>query len=819
MNLPDLSDPQRRQTAVRIGAAVVGALALVLLFPDAYPAPVILRGALLGTGTGLLGVGLVLTYRTTRIINFSYGAMGSLGASIGVCLHVAWDVPWLLAVPIAVASGAIIGAAVERLVIRRFRDAPRLVLTVASIGLAQLLGGLGVFVPRWFDLPAVVPSFETPLSDITWNTKQVLFNGNDLVLLAIVPAVLAGLVWFLLRSEEGVAVRGMAENMNRARLLGVPVHRLSLILWAITGALAALTVVLKAPNSGIPFEAAAGPAILLPALAAAVVAGFASINGAFFAGMGLGVLDQVVQWNFADRREVTNLFFLAVIVIALLLRKKPTSRALLNDETGWKAVGVTAKLPARFAALTEVRIARVVLLALLAGVLVYIPLVGKVAQVNYATGTVIFALAALSLVVVTGWGGVVNLGQFALAGVGGITAANLIADRNADLFVVIGASAVAGAVVALVIGLPALRVLGHYLGVTTLAFAVVMEQYVVKPALHRDLFPDVFERQELWGVVDLNDERWLYALCLAFLAATALLVHNLRRSRAGRVIIATRDNERMAAAAGISATEARLAGFVLAGAIAGVAGALYAVALRSVGEASFPSSASLLLFSMAVIGGSSSIGGTIAGVVLVRWLGWMFADYQLIVTGVGLLVILMVLPGGLAQAFERVRDAFAVFFAKRHGVPLQEALDSRVGADTELEARLETGHLGGLRNQRLLEAEGIEAAYGSFQVLFGVDVTVGRGEVVSLLGTNGAGKSTLLNTIGGLLPARGGRVIFDGHDITHLPAEDIAHLGLSLMPGGRGIFPTLTVAENMRLAGWMQRHDKHGARDALDEAL
>ena len=120
--------------------------------------------------------------------------------------------------------------------------------------------------------------------------------------------------------------------------------------------------------------------------------------------------------------------------------------------------------------------------------------------------------------------------------------------------------------------------------------------------------PDRFERPDLWGVIDLDDERWLYVFALAMLVVGALLMHNLRRARAGRVIIATRDNERMAAAAGINPVEARLGAFVLSGVVAGVAGALHAVTQRSVGEGSYPASTSLLLFSMAVIGGVVSLG-------------------------------------------------------------------------------------------------------------------------------------------------------------------------------------------------------------------
>ena len=120
-------------------AGVVAALVVLAgsqLFPGSMPLGVILMGALLGTGTGLMAVGLVLTYRTTRIINFSYGAMGSAGAGVaaGLALGKGWS--WVIAGPVGVAVGVAIGALVERFVIRRFATAPRLVLTVATVGLA-----------------------------------------------------------------------------------------------------------------------------------------------------------------------------------------------------------------------------------------------------------------------------------------------------------------------------------------------------------------------------------------------------------------------------------------------------------------------------------------------------------------------------------------------------------------------------------------------------------------------------------------------------------------------------------------------------------
>jgi branched-chain amino acid transport system ATP-binding protein len=119
----------------------------------------------------------------------------------------------------------------------------------------------------------------------------------------------------------------------------------------------------------------------------------------------------------------------------------------------------------------------------------------------------------------------------------------------------------------------------------------------------------------------------------------------------------------------------------------------------------------------------------------------------------------------------------------------------------------------------LLVCDGLEASYGTLQVLFGVDMGVERNELLALLGTNGAGKSTVLKSLAGLLPPTAGRVTFDGRDITGMAAEDIARLGLSLMPGGKGVFPTLTVAENLRLACWMLRHDPVASTEARRDAV
>ncbi len=120
---------------------------------------------------------------------------------------------------------------------------------------------------------------------------------------------------------------------------------------------------------------------------------------------------------------------------------------------------------------------------------------------------------------------------------------------------------------------------------------------------------------------------------------------------------------------------------------------------------------------------------------------------------------------------------------------------------------------------KLLLVRNVDVHYDGVQVLFGVNFEVDEGEIVALLGTNGAGKSTLLKTISGLVEATNGAVVFDGRDMTYAPPNEVAGRGVVQMPGGRGTFPALTVAEHLRLASWLHRKDKVHVREATEHVL
>ena len=146
--------------------------------------------------------------------------------------------------------------------IRRFFRAPRLILSVATIGLAQVLAGIGLLLPRWFDVTTPPQSFPSPI-DASFTVGVVRFGGNEVIAAVTVPVVCALLALFL-RTRVGVAVRGTAENADRAALLGIPVRRLETLVWVIAAVLAFLSVFLRAGIVGLPIGTVLGPAILLP---------------------------------------------------------------------------------------------------------------------------------------------------------------------------------------------------------------------------------------------------------------------------------------------------------------------------------------------------------------------------------------------------------------------------------------------------------------------------------------------------------------------------------------------------------------------------
>jgi branched-chain amino acid transport system permease protein len=686
----------RNRTAQVVAALVVLYLVLYPVpgspLPGRMPVGVVTQGIIYGTSYALIGMGLILIYRTTRIVNFAYGAMGAMPGALTVGLYVGKHVNWFVAMGVGVLVGFVAGGLTDLLVIRRFANSSRLVLTVATIGLAQLLGAIGLgFLINLLGGNKYIGNIKTPLSS-SFTVRPYLIRGDHVLLLGMAPLLLAGLAWLMLRTSTGRAVRAAAENNDRALLLGVPVKRLQTLVWAIAGGLSAITYVMTVPFKGVTPDPGVSASAILPGLAVAVIARFKSFPVALAGGLGLGIAEWTIRWN-VRKESVFDVTFLVVILVSLLVQRDRSTRAE-TGESSWDAAGLLKPIPAMLRRLPEVRGAKWALISIGTALVLWLPVHAKASEDVLLSFALIWALVAVSLVVLTGWGGNISLGQFGIVGISAMAAGELMERWNVDLFLAIVAAMAVGALVAVLIGVPALRIRGLYLAVTTLAFAVALDSYVLNPNNFPALVPGHVIRPVVWKRFDLGSERTMFFFCLAALAVALLVVRRVRGTRAGRAIIGTRDNERAAGAMAIPTTRVKLQTFVLSGCLAGLAGALYVAVLTNAGQGTFSPGMSLQVFSFAVIGGLGSVSGAMSGVFLFRLLDFVINKYgsgnaavalQQAVTGAGLLFILYFLPGGLWQLVHRVRDRYLRWVANRHGIVAPSLVaDKRVEDDIDL---------------------------------------------------------------------------------------------------------------------------------------
>lgn len=664
-----------------LGKGVAGVHVLASVVPNG----IFLEGLVLGALNGLLAIGLVLIYRTNRIINFAQGEMGAIGATLASELYRRYSWPYLPAVALGLLAALGGAALVELGVIRRFSRSPRLILTVATIGIAQIYSFAELSLQAASEHGGVAlrrHDLRAPLS-AKFTYGNVVFGSDHVLVLLLTPVVIAGLIWFLRGTGYGLAARAAAENSDRARLLGVRVKRVSLLIWIIAGGLSAFAAILQEPILGFDIGTFGGYTLLLRALAAAVIGRMDNLPITFAAALLITTAQQVLFFG-TSHSGPDDAMVLGVLVVALLVQRRRIGR-LEGGESSWKGVAEVRPIPTELRALTEVRVARWGGLAIAAIAAVVPPLVLGPRNISLLSAVLIYAMVGVSLVILTGWSGNVSFGQWALVGVGGMISSKLASLANPpDFFLIVLLAGACGALVAVIIGLPALRIRGFFLGVTTLAFAVAAGNWFFT---FRQLIPDTpsIPRPVMFGIWDVSSERRFYLVCLAGLVLALLVGRNVRRSRLGRVLIGVRDNELQAQSLGVSITRAKLSAFAASGFIAAVAGVVYAYQQQNLRAERFPAAQSIAMFSMVVIGGMGSMSGALLGAAYIKAAYFLPSQFQPLAFGSGVLVLLWVFPGGLGQILYTLRDTWLRWVANRRGIVVPSLVaDRRVEGLREL---------------------------------------------------------------------------------------------------------------------------------------
>ncbi|MHB8661180.1 MAG: ABC transporter permease subunit [Acidimicrobiales bacterium] len=760
--------------------------------------PLLVLGAITGMTYGILAVGLVLVYRSSRVINFAHGEIGALGAAMCAVLVVRWHMPYWVGMIAALALSAAVGAGTEVVVIRRLKKAPKLMSLVATVGIAQFLL---LFSTALNSKISSSSSFLQPAGMPQFRVGALLVTPAYSTMLIVTPLLVAALVVFLNRSRFGLALRAAASDPERARVVAISPSRMSALSWAIAGAIAAYTALLIVPTRGFINAEALGPELLLRALAAGAIGRMESLPIALGAGLAIGVTDQVLSYNYPTS-GAPEAVLLVVIVGALVFQRRREGRREGRED--WAALQPWPSLPSELRRIAAIRNLRPAVAAVALVAAVAAGVLSSNTKAVALVAVVAFALIGLSFGIVTGLGGQLSLGQFALAGVGATTS-YLVAHQTGNFVLGLLAAGLAAGAASVFLGLPALRVRGLMLAVITLSFAL---------SAPRSLFGQRWAlgggvstgRPKLGGVV-LGQNRSYYFWALGVLVIGFWLAANVWRGGLGLRLRAVRDNEDGARAFAVSPTAVKLHGFVVAGVLAGFAGAVYGHLLPSISADSFDVATSINVVALTVVGGIGLLAGPLIGalyiIALPRYVPLDSAG--LAATSLGWLMLIVYFPGGIAQLIAGPRRRLIHLLARRAGVdPLAvEALpdpSSEGFAGHSITFGRDRRPPDHAADEPLLEADRLAKSYGGIVAVDTISLEVAHGEILGLIGPNGAGKTTLFELLSGFVVPDTGTIRFCGEDVTDLSPSTRARRGLIRSFQDAALFPTLTVLESVTLA-------------------
>ncbi|MBO2446803.1 ATP-binding cassette domain-containing protein [Actinomadura barringtoniae] len=747
----------------------------------------ILSGLVTGAIFALMASGLTLSYSATGVFNFAHGAVGFLAALVFFELTSGLGWPTWLAglVTIGVVAPAL-GYVLHRVMFRGLASAGETAQIVATIGLTIALPALGLWVVDVLvetfgaDLPKITEGASArglgPRPMHTWHPMDGVTLDSDQLTTFAFAVLAAGLLWVLMRHTPlGLRMRATVDRRGLATMRGIDVDAASAQAWMLSSTLAGLAGVLAVPALGL--DSNAFTVLLFASATAAVFGRLQSIPLTFAAGLALGVVQNLVA-GYADFAEKVTGFRTAVpailLLAGLLVLGRSKARAAGSIAEDAPPPDYLADLP-RWRRVLPWSVSVVALL-------VWTFAFGDDYWVGLVAQGLVLALIFCSFVVVTGIGGMVNLAQATFAALAAL-AAGLAFDKGLPFPLALVIGVLAAVAAGVLVALPALRLGGRVLALATLAMALLADQVLFQI----DAFSNGTVGWKLpafsLGFADTNDPRVRVVLLLVVIGLVGLLIRNLERSASGRAILAVRSAPTAALSVGISATRAKITLFALASGIAGLGGVLYATFNGQITATDLPALTGFVWLAVVVLQGVRRIGGAVLGGLVMALFPEVLDNFTdspyvgMILFGLGGMILARHPDGVLAQMAERRYRR-----RKRAERPTGEKPIESAAAATDSDA--------------VLRLEGIVAGYGDATVLRGVDLEVPAGTVVALLGANGAGKSTTCAVAASMRPTSG-RVLLDGQDITSWPAHKRARAGIYLAPEGRGVFPALTVDENL----------------------
>jgi branched-subunit amino acid ABC-type transport system permease component/ABC-type branched-subunit amino acid transport system ATPase component len=866
----------------------------------------LISGAASGAIFGIMASGIVLTYETTGIFNFAHGAVAFATAFVYWQLHSGahWPI-----VPAAIFSilifAPLMGLILDKIMLRRLATAPVYARIVGTIGLLVALPNLALWVleeinARGYHLPTTTEVITVPglgpTPPYTWHLmKGLVLDSDQLATFAAALIAAVGLWVVIRRTRVGLLMRADVDRRELATLRGVNTGQVSSLTWVLTMMLAGLGGCLLGPLYGMADFTYT--LVVLGALAAIVFAGLRSLPLAFFGGVLLGVIQNMVAGygnsfipgfllHLSGFRTAIP-FILTIVGLVVLGSRKARSARTVSRE---------APAPDHRRGLPLWRRQLPWGIAIAALVVYTFFFSGTYWSSQIALGLVL-AIIFLSFVVVTGIGGMVSLAQAAFVTAGAFATGWALKHHfgsDVPLFVAHGHinflfATLFGAAVCMAAGvliaIPVRRLGALELALATLSMAFIADEIIFFLNSVRNGSDGYTVNPPIVGPFHFSDPKTLALGLLVIFGLLTVVVVNLQRSASGRAMFAARSSDVAARTSGLSPDRAKIAIFAVSAAIAGIGGAFYAVIASPFSNTTTPTITGLIWLAVVVTWGvRRPAGALMAGLtfgvgaaVLTKVTGTSGFFHDLVSSS----HFLPILFGLGAINLAKNPDGILALTAQQRSekkqaklLKLERAADRRAQALAASGAGEGTGVAGGPAgpevraagderdaaaagdgrqapsvtdgasardavaagtvvagaspgaapapvpasaasasagrgDEPLLSIEHVTAGYGEVEVLHGVDLAIARGSIMALLGSNGAGKSTLCGVAAGLIQPTRGRIVLDGVDVTSWPAYRRASAGIMLTPEARGVFPGLTVEENLSV--WLRTQAERDA--------
>ena len=247
-------------------------------------------GIVTGAIYGLIALGLVLVYKGSRVLNFAQAEIGGAGLYLTYILMSHFDLPWPVAAALTIAAAALVGIGFEWLVVRRMGDAARLSVAVATVGLFFFL------LAAEFYFFGQSPEFiRPPIAGLGLQVAGFFVGPTELLSFAVIAILAAGLTAFLRYTDFGLGVLAAAQDATAVRLVGIPLGRLNMFTWGVAGALSAIAALFIEPQIGTISPGTIGEPLFMGGLAAALLGGLTSLEGAFVGGILVGIAQSEVE--------------------------------------------------------------------------------------------------------------------------------------------------------------------------------------------------------------------------------------------------------------------------------------------------------------------------------------------------------------------------------------------------------------------------------------------------------------------------------------------------------------------------------------------